>query len=340
MKALVLKEISDPPQVSIEEIAQPVPQAGEVCVRIVAAGLNHRELWIAKGQYPGMALPATLGADGAGVVEAVGPDVDPALMGREVVLFPGLEWGEDPRFPAADFGLLGMPGPGTIARSLCVRADRIFPRPAHLGFEEAAALPLAGLTAWRGLTTKAELNRGERLLITGIGGGVATQALAFAHAMGVETWVTSGSDDTLAWAKEQGAAGGVNYHSETWGKELAKLAGPIDVVFDGAPAASYGHYGRALAMGARVVIYGSSGGMTVPVNAAELFLKNVRVIGTNVGNLSEFSAMLDFVTAHRLVPLIEKVFPFDQAPAALDFLENAHQRGKVVVRVNDNSGGA
>lgn len=331
MRALLLSEIGTSP--AIQEVPDLAAGAGKIVVAIKAASLNHRELWIQRGQYPGMVLPATLGADGAGVVESVGTGVNPALVGQEVVLYPGLEWGDDPRYPVASFGLLGMPGPGTIAEKIVVSAESAFSKPAHLDAHQAAAIPLAGLTAWRGLITKAGLQPDERVLITGVGGGVAAQALAFAVAMGAEAWVTSGSDETLAWAMARGAAGGVNYKSEDWGKTLGKAAGPINVVFDGAPASGYAAYGRALAMGARVVVYGSTGGLGFQVSAPELFLKNVTVAGTNVGNRQEFGAMLDFVSRHKLVPEIERVFSFDQATDALTYLESSHARGKVVIDV-------
>ncbi|MBY8825636.1 alcohol dehydrogenase catalytic domain-containing protein [Sphingomonas colocasiae] len=331
MKALLLREIGVGP--AIGDVADPVPGEGEVLVRMVAAALNHRELWIAKGQYPGMVLPATLGADGAGVIAAVGRGVDPARIGERVMLYPGLGWGDDPRFPAPAFGLLGMPGPGTIAEYVSVPAANAVAKPDHLDFAQAAALPLAGITAWRGLVTKAGLLPGERLLICGAGGGVAAQALAFAIAMGAETWVTSGSDETIAWARARGAAGGVNYRTDDWGKALRRQAGGFDVVFDGAPAGGFRDYSRSLAMGARIVLYGSTGGASVPLSAPELFLKNWVVTGTNVGNAAEFETMLDFTARHRLVPEIEKRFAFASAAEALGHLENGHGRGKVVIDI-------
>lgn len=330
MRALILTDISGPgPAIGI--VDDPTPGDGEVVVRLAAAALNHRELWICKGQYPGLALPATLGCDGAGVIEAVGPGVDPTRLGEDVVIYPGLGWGDDPRVPSAAFGLLGMPGPGTIAERIRVPVSHLFGKPDHLSWQQAAALPLAGLTGWRGLTTKGGLQAGERLLITGAGGGVAAQALMLARAMGAEVWVTSGADETIEWAVQNGAAGGVNYKADQWGRQLAKQAGPIDLVLDGAPAGGFAAYGRALAPGARIVIYGSSGGPAMTINAPELFLRNWTIIGSNVGNIEEFSAMLDFVAQHRIVPQIERVFPFEQASQALAFLEAGHNIGKVVI---------
>ncbi|HEY3851542.1 MAG TPA: zinc-binding dehydrogenase [Steroidobacteraceae bacterium] len=332
MKALMLEGTDGLQSAAVRAIEEPVPRAGEVLVDIKAAALNHRELWIARGQYPGMVpTPFALGCDGAGIIEAVGDGVDRGRVGEAVVLYPGLNWGADKRFPAPDFGLLGMPGPGTIAEKICVPAASAVPKPEHLDFEQAAAIGLAGLTAWRGLNTKGGLKAGERLLLTGVGGGVALFALQLAVKLGALVYVTSGSDQTVARAIELGAKAGFNYHEEGWRKALPKAAGGIDLVFDGAPASSYANYGRALAMGARVVVYGSTGGMQFSVNAPELFLKNVNVIGTNVGNPEEFAAMVAFVAKERIEPVIERRFTLDDAAAALGFLHDGHKLGKIVI---------
>ncbi len=183
MRVLGLQAADGLDAVSLSTAPDPTPGPGEVRVALRAAALNHRELWITRGQYPGMVLPATLGADGAGVIDAVGQGVDAALIGQEVVLCPGLRWGNDPRYPAADFGLLGMPGPGTLADAIVVPAASAVAKPPHLDFAAAAAVPLAALTAWRGLVTKAALRPGEKLLVTGAGGGVATFAILLGLAM-------------------------------------------------------------------------------------------------------------------------------------------------------------
>ncbi len=334
MKALILEATEGPERAVVIDIATPYPNSGEVLVAIKAAALNHRELWITRGQYPGM-LPApfTLGCDGAGVIEAVGEGVDQQRVGQAVVLYPGLNWGPDPRFPAAAFGLLGMPGPGTIAESISLPAENALPKPAHLNFTQSAAIALAGLTAWRGLFVKGGLKAGEKLLVTGIGGGVAMMALQMAHQLGSSVYVTSGSEETIARAVALGAKAGFNYKDEGWRKALPKASGGIDIVFDGAPAASYGKYGRALNMGARVIVYGSTGGVQFPVNAPELFLKNIALIGTNVGNLEDFKAMLVFVEQHQLEPVIERSFPLDASPGALLYLKDQHRFGKIVISV-------
>jgi NADPH:quinone reductase-like Zn-dependent oxidoreductase len=331
MKALQLASAEGLGSAALADVDCPDPQAGEVRVKLRASALNHRELWIAQGQYPGMRLPCTMGCDGSGVVESLGSGVSGLEVGAEVALYPGLKWGGSPDFPAAEFGLLGMPGPGTIAEYICVPAENALAKPASLTFEEAAATGLAGLTAWRALVTKARLRAGERVFISGIGGGVATFALRFAVALGATVFVSSGSGETLEKARELGAAAGFNYNDPDWRKAVPKATGGIDVVIDGAPAGSYANYARALNMGARIVVYGSTGGAPFTVNAPELFLKNLSLIGTNVGNLGEYKAMLAFVEQHRLRPVIDRSFAFVDAAAALQYLASGHRLGKVAI---------
>lgn len=333
MRILNLNAATGLEGVSLETVPLPEPGACEVRVALRAASLNHRELWITRGQYPGMTLPTSLGCDGAGVIDAVGADVDKTLIGTEVVLYPGLNWGDDPRYPAPAFGLLGMPGPGTLADAIVVQAASAIAKPAHLDFAAAAALPLGALTAWRGLVTKARLQPREKLLITGIGGGVATFALKLAVAMDVDVFVTSGSDETLEKAKALGAKAGFNYKNDAWRKSLAKASGGIDVVFDGAPASGYPGYARALDMGARVVIYGSTGGTNFTVSSPNLFLENVQIIGTNVGNLEEFKRVIAFITEREISPVIDRHFTLNETIDALAYLEASHTFGKVVVTI-------
>ncbi len=334
VKALMLKVANGPQSAVLTTSERPVPGSGEVLIALRAAALNHRELWISRGLYPGMRLPTILGADGAGVVTDVGDEVDRALIGREVVLYPGLNWGADEAFPGPEFGLLGMPGPGTIAQAICVPAGNAVAKPDHLDFAEAAALPVAALTAFRALTVKAGLRPAERVLITGIGGGVATFALLFAKAMGAQVFVTSGSETTLEEARARGADATFNYRDEQWGKSLRQAAGSIDVVFDGAPAAALPVYARSLAMGARVILYGSTGGPSFTASAPDLFLRHASIHGTAMGSPADFAAMLRFVTDHRLRPAIDRTFLLDDAVAALSCLDTGHGFGKVTIDID------
>jgi zinc-binding alcohol dehydrogenase/oxidoreductase len=333
MKALVLEKADGLDSAVVSEVDTPQPAAGQVRVALRAAALNHRELWITRGMYPGMQLPTTMGADGAGVIDAVGEGVDGALVGNEVVLYPAANWGSNQDYPADDFGCLGMPYPGTIAEYICVDAENIAAKPGHLDMAAAAAVPLAGLTAWRSLTTKAQVKAGDNVLVTGIGGGVATWALSFAKAMGANVFVTSGSQDKIDWAVQAGASGGVVYKEEKWGKALGALSGGIDVVIDGAPANALSQYGRTLKMGARVVIYGSTGGMTFEMAATDLFLRHATLYGSAMGSLEDFRSMMAFVEEKQLQPAIDNSFSLDDASKALQYLEREHSVGKVVITI-------
>lgn len=332
MKAIVLAEANGPESISFQAEPIPTPRPGEVRVAVRAASLNHRELWISRGQYPGMKLPCILGADGAGVIEAVGEGVDPSRIGEEVVLYPALYWGDNAEHPSADFCLLGMPVPGTLAEFICVPASNAAAKPKALSFGEAAALPTAALTAWRAVTRKGRVGAGDKVLITGIGGGVATFSLKFAVAMGADVHVTSGSERNIAHAKALGAAAGYDYTDENWGKAARKASGGFNVVIDGAPAASFSSYARSLALGARVVLYGSTGGATLPLNAPELFLRHATIHGTAMGNLDDFNAMLAFVSEQGIKPEIDATLPFAETPAAFAQLQGAHF-GKIVIEI-------
>ncbi|KUR76685.1 NAD(P)-dependent alcohol dehydrogenase [Novosphingobium sp. Fuku2-ISO-50] len=333
MKALLLETADGPSSVRVAEVETPTPKPGEVRVAIKAASMNHREMWIARGLYPGMVLPTTLGCDGAGVVDAIGEGVTGAAIGDEVVIYPGRNWGPNRHAPQAAFGLLGMPFDGTMAQYICVPAENLAPKPAKMTWEEAAATVLTGLTAWRALMFKGQLQPGETVLISGIGGGVATFGLAFAVAHGAKVYVTGENEDVLARAKAMGALGGLLYTDPDWRKQVGKLTGGIDVVLDGAPAPSYANYVRAINPGARIVIYGSTAGDKFEVTATGIFLKSASIVGSQVGDQQDFRDMLAFVDKHGIKPVIEKTFTLDQSPEALLYLESGHSFGKVVVTV-------
>jgi NADPH:quinone reductase-like Zn-dependent oxidoreductase len=333
MKALYLEAADGPGSTRVADVETPSPGAGEVRVAVRAAAVNHREMWIARGQYPGMVLPVTLGCDGAGVVDMLGEGVTAAAIGDEVVIYPGREWGANRHAPGKKFGLLGMPHAGTIAEYICVPADDLAPKPAHMSFEAAAAMPLTALTAWRALMFKGRLQAGETVLISGVGGGVATFGLAFAVARGANAFVTAENDAVLARAMAMGAKGGLLYTDPEWRRQVGKLTGGVDVVLDGAPSPSFANYVRAINPGARIVIYGSTAGNEVTFNATDIFLKSASIIGSQVGDPQDFREMLAFIDQHQITPVIERTFPLAEAREALLFLQDQHQFGKVVVRM-------
>ncbi|MBB35884.1 MAG: alcohol dehydrogenase [Hirschia sp.] len=333
MKALLLETSDGPESVRVAEVETPEPKAGEVRVAIKAASMNHREMWIARGLYPGMVLPSTMGCDGAGVIDMLGEGVTGAAIGDEVVIYPGMNWGDNRHAPQAEFGLLGMPHPGTIAEYICVPVENIAQKPRGMSWEEAASTVLTGLTAWRALMFKGQLQPSDTLLISGVGGGVATFGLAFAVALGAKVYVTGESQEVLDRAKEMGALGGLLYTDPEWRRQVGKLTGGVDVVLDGAPAPSYANYVRAINPGARIVIYGSTAGDKFEVTATGIFLKSASIVGSQVGDPQDFRDMLSFIDKHNIKPVIEKSFSLDEAREALLYLEKDHKFGKVVVSV-------
>jgi zinc-binding alcohol dehydrogenase/oxidoreductase len=320
MRALILEQINTP--VVVGNVPDPKPETGEVLVALHYAAINHRDVWIRKGQYAGITVPIVLGSDGAGLVN-----------GREVVIYPARRWGDQERYQSADFEILGLPQQGTFAEYICVDVEQIFDKPAHLQLHEAAALPLAGLTAYRALFSQARLKKKETVLVTGIGGGVASLALQMAVANGNKVFVTSSSENKILTAVALGAAGGVNYQDLDWQKSLRTMSGGIDVVIDGAAGAGLGKIVSICKPGARLVIYGGTAGTITDLSPQILFWKQMQIIGSTMGSTQDFARMLAFMSKHQIVPQVSAVYPLADGNAALDAVEQGKQSGKVVIQI-------
>ncbi|WP_337175587.1 zinc-binding dehydrogenase [Paludisphaera sp.] len=334
MKAILLRDPGGPEMLRAEDVPDPTPGPGEALVRLKAAALNHRDVWIRTGQYAGIKLPAILGSDGAGVVEAVGEGADEALVGREVVINPSLDWGDDERFFGPDFRILGLPDHGTYAQYVKVPAANVHPRPAGLSWQEAAAVPLAGLTAYRALVPRAAVKAGETVLIPGIGGGVATFALLFARKLGARVLVTSGSDEKLERAKALGADGGVNYRDEKWADKVRELGdGGVDVVVDGVGGQTYDQCIDLLNPGGRMVTFGATTGPVPQVATRRIFWKQLNLLGTTMGSPADFAAMLTLFANGGLRPVVDRVFPLSNASEAHRHMDEAAQFGKIVLEI-------
>jgi zinc-binding alcohol dehydrogenase/oxidoreductase len=331
MKAWILSAKGQP--LALQEAATPLLLPGRVNVRVKAAALNHRDVWISQGQYAGIQFPIILGSDGAGTVEGVAKDVDKGWIGQEVLINPSFNWGPDEAVQGEQFQILGLPQDGTLAEIVSVPAEYLHAKPAHLTMAQAAALPLAGLTAFRALVSRARVQPGEKVLITGIGGGVALFALQFALAIGCEVWVTSGSEDKIRAAQSLGAKGGVNYRTEGWRKDLQAQAGAVDVVVDGAGGPGFAELLNVAAPGARIAIYGGTAGSLDGLSPQRLFWKQLSILGSTMGSPADFYNMLRFVEAHGIVPVIDEVFPFAETPEAFARMAAGKQFGKLVVEM-------
>ena len=330
MQAAVLSDLKQP--IALQSVADPVAQPGQAVVRLKAAALNHRDLWIRLGQYAGIKVPSILGSDGAGVVESVGSPVDAAWIGRDVIINPALDWGADPRARGPKFRILGLPDDGTFAEKIAIASVNLAPKPAHLTWEQAAALPLAGLTAWRALFTRAQLQAGEKVLVTGIGGGAALFALQFAVAAGAQVWVTSSSVDKLARARSLGAAGGVDYREAGWGAALQTAAGGLfDVIVDSAGGEGFGQLIELAKPGGRLAFFGATRGNPPGFDMRRGFFRQINLLGTTMGSPADFAGMTAFVAQHRIVPTVDRVFPLAETEAALRHMESAAQFGKIVL---------
>jgi NADPH:quinone reductase-like Zn-dependent oxidoreductase len=334
VRAVVLRELGDPGNLRIEDWPKPVPGPGEVVVRVRAAALNHRDVWIRRGQYAGIRLPVILGSDAAGEVAAAGDDEGSAWVGREVVIDPSLGWGPDPRAQSSStFHLLGMPTEGTYAEFVKVPVANIYPKPSHLTMEEAAALPLAAVTAYRALVTRAGLHAGETVVITGIGGGVAVAALTIAVSLGATVYVTSGSEKKIATAKTHGAVDGVTYHATDWSRTLLAMIGRRpDVIVDGAGGDTFAQALDLVRPGGRIVTYGATRGPIPNVEVRRIFWKQIDIHGSSMGTPQDFTRMLEMY-AKGLRPVVDTVLPLAQAADAHARLERGEQFGKIVLRI-------
>lgn len=311
---------------------EPALLPGTARIRLHAAALNHRDQWVRVSLYPGMRYDCILGSDGCGVVEAVDNPADQHWVGQRVVINPNQNWGEHPEYQSATYTILGMPTDGTLAEYIVVPVDRLHTAPKHLSDEQAAALPLAGLTAYRVVKRKANIQPGMRVLVSGIGGGVAQFACQFALALGAEVWVTSGSDQKIEKLKAMGVQGGVNYRQPDWHKQLLKNAGGFDVVIDSAGGDGFNLLLRTLKPAGKLIFYGATLGSPSHIDMPRIFFGQYTIQGSTMGNDQEFADMLRFVEQHRLQPIIDSVRPLEDGVQAFNDMRDGKVFGKIVLK--------
>ena len=329
MRAVRLHEIGGPKNLKIENVARPQPGAGDVLVQIHAAAFNRRDVYITQGLYPNIQLPRILGSDGAGTIAELGSSVRDLTVGQDVVIDPMLGWGDDPEVWDAGATILGMPRDGTFAQFVVVPRENVYDKPASLTMEEAASIPLAGLTAYRAAFTRGELKAGETVLIPGVGGGVQTFALLFAKHAGARAIVTSGSAEKLARAKALGADVAIDYAATPdWHKELRKSE-KIDLVVDSSGGDTLSKSLACIRPGGRIVIYGGTR-PEATMKLFPLFWNHVDIRGTSMGSPQDFAAMLALFDG-ALKPAIDGVYAMDDVVAAAERMASSKQFGKIVL---------
>ncbi len=331
MRCVELRQFGDPTGLVPCERPDPRPGRGEVCVDLVAAALNRRDWWIRRGRK--VELPQVLGSDGSGIVTALGEGVTGVAVGDEVVVYPGIRWGDGEDFPAPEFEILGVPSQGTYAEKICVAAEAVRPRPAGWSWAEIAALPVAGLTAWRAVVTHAQAGPGRRVLVPGAGGGAAAVCVQIAAAVGAEVLVTTSSQEKLDRAVALGAAGGALYTDESWPEQIGEVDAVVDSV--GGEALWEASIGL-LRRGGRLVNFADTAGEHGRVLLWKLFLEHLRVIGTTLGSPREFDALLRHCGLAAWRPVIDSVFPLAEAAAAHERLDAADRFGKIVLVIDES----
>ena len=320
MEAVLVREGA---VLSYETVADPEPKPGEAVVALKAAAVNRRDLLVRQGVYP-FPLPLIPGSDGAGVRRDTG---------EEVVILPSLNWGPSEAAGSEAFEILGGPRNGTYAQLIAIPAENLYPKPAQLSWEEAAAFPLAALTAYRALFARGRLTSDECVLVLGAGSGVSTFAVQLASQVGSRVLVTSSSQAKIDRAVELGAEGGFLYTEGDWADAVREATGGrgVDLVLDSV-GSTWPDSVRALARGGRVVVFGGTGGTEALLNVRPFYLQWLSLLGTTMGSPADFAALLRMLETAHWRPVIDSVRPLAEAEAAhTRLVSEADKFGKLVL---------
>jgi len=342
MRAALIREHGDLNVVQVVEVEAPVLAVGEVVLEVLCAGLNHLDIWARMGRTK-LKMPHILGSDAVGIVTAVGENVESPRVGERVIVNPGLGCGHcefcrcGEQSLCISFGIIGLSRDGTFAEQVAVPASNCYPKPSHLSDEEAGALALSYVTAWRMLVTRAQVKPGESVLIHGIGGGVALSTLQLAKRIGAEVFVTSSSNEKLSRARELGADHTINYEKESVVEWIRSHKGDrgVDVAVDAVGAATWPLDFTCVRKGGRVVLCGVTTGAKAETDLRTLYWNQLTVLGSTLGSTQDFEQMLAAVNVSRLRPIIDEVFPLDSVRDAMARMEEARQFGKIVLKITE-----
>jgi len=335
MKAWQLEDTKGIDSYVLNEVPEPAPGPGEVRVAIEYSGVNHLDIWTAIGLPAPKTLPHTTGADAAGVIDAIGEGASGFEVGDEVIVDPSLSCGKcgfclnDDIVYCSEFQILGEHVPGTFTEKIVLPTINVVPKPSAVDWEVAGSFGLASTTALR-MLEKGRLKAGETVLVVGVGGGVSAAAMSLARAFNADVYVTSRSPDKIDWAVSQGALGGFDSNDE-FGKEMSALGG-ADLVIESVGPATLKQSMRAASPGGRIAICGGTSGAKFELSLPALFFKQLELIGSSMGNHSQFARALNWIRLGKASSPVAKVFAFDDLPQALRYLDSGEQTGKVVIR--------
>ncbi len=340
MRAITIHGHGGLDALKLETLPDPEPAAGRVVVRVKAVALNHLDIWVREG-WAGLklAFPHVLGADVAGVVEAVGEGVAGVAAGDEVVVNPGVSCGRCRECLSGDdvmcrsYSVLGEHVSGGYAERVSVPGQNVLPKPKNLSFDEAACVPLTFLTAWHALVARARVRPGETVLVHAAGSGVGTAGIQIAKLLGATVITTSGSDEKCERGRQLGADHAVNYAKQDFLAEVKRITARrgVDVVFEHVGKATWEKSMLALARGGRLVTVGATTGYDPPTDLRHVFYRSLSLLGSTMGSKGELFEVLALVEQGKLRPVLDRVMPLADAAAAQKLLEDRQNFGKIVL---------
>ncbi len=325
MKAVVFEK----GQLLVKDVPTPKPKEGEVLVAIKAAGLNRRDLYT-PGRLGNDREALILGSDATGVVEELGEGVSNWKIGDEVIINPSLRWYEQSDIPPEDFEILSLPDNGTFAEKIAISAEQLEPKPAFLSVEEAAVIGISPLTGYRALFTKGQIKAGQTVFIPGAGSGVATFLIQMAKNVGARVIVTSRSEEKRQAALKIGADRAIDTNSD-WTKELEDET--IDLVIESVGRATFNRSLAVLKKGGKIVVFGATTEDVVDFDLRQFFYGQYTLLGSTLGSREEFRACIEHMEKYNTHPVLDRSFKLDDAQAALDYLKENHQFGKIIFTI-------
>lgn len=342
MRAAVFYNCGDSSQIQIADVPEPVLKAGQVLIRVYASAFNHLELWSLHGPADeSYQFPMWTGSDISGVIERISPDVSGWSVGDAVVVNPSLSCGKCTRClmgevsQCDEYDILGNSGNGGNAEFVAANADKLMRMPAGFDFVTAAAAPLAYQTAWRAVVTRAKLHQGEDVLVLGASGGVAAAAIQICKMFGARVLAVTSSEEKMDRARSIGADFAFDRTAGNPFDEVRRITdgGGVDLVIENVGAATWGESQKILRKGGRIVTYGRTTGREAVTNLSLLFWNEQTHIGSTMGSLDDFRTVMEHVFSGKIIPVIDSVYPFEQAREAYARYERGEQFGKIVLKI-------